>query len=96
MPDSVWLALIVGVVLAGAWRAEETKRRERRMTEQAQRYEVQTAKGVVVAREDELLPAFRQALKAPRSLFVHDTRPEPGKPSVFDAKGCPVGWAARA
>ena len=64
MPDSVWLALIVGVVLAGAWRAEETERRERTMPEQVQRYEVQTAHGVVVAREEE--PQGRPVGWAPR------------------------------
>lgn len=94
--DSVGLAVFVVYVLAWAWRRERDERRTRRQMEEVKRYSVETTKGVVVAREDELLPAFRQALKAPRALFVHDTRPEPGKPSVFDAKGCPVGWAARA
>lgn len=93
--DSVGLAIFVVYVLAWTWQLERDERRTRRQMEEVKRYSVETAKGVVVAREDELLPAFRQALKAPRSLFVHDTSPEPGKPSVFDAKGSPVGWAPR-
>lgn len=59
------------------------------------RYEIQTSHGVVVDRQDVIRDAFRAALKAPRSLFVHDTEAPKGKPTLYDAQGRPVGWVPR-